>query len=196
MPVPLFSNISAKPMVSHNFVVFVGVTPISFSKASSIEVSIETEALVEGGENRYVHSLSKPASAEKTLTFERGADSGQGESVPMSTANVDLRVGSVFKFIVILVLDQWGLPKKMYVATHVILKKRRFSDLNAMSGEVFVESLEFIYRDLTEVPDADGLFNSAEARKDYATHSSVPRKRFTAPLNPPPKPKPKPKPFK
>jgi phage tail-like protein len=160
MPLPIFAWQSSKPLPSHNFVVFVGVMPIPFSKVSAIEVGIETEALMEGGENRYVHSLSKPVGAEKTLVLERGADSGLAGSVLMTAASTALRVGSIYNQIVICVLDQWGLPKKMYVASHVILKKRRLSDLNAMSGEVFVESMEFVYRTLTEVPGVNVLFSA------------------------------------
>jgi phage tail-like protein len=132
--------------------------PIPFSKVSSIEVAIETEALAEGGENRYVHSLSKPVGAEKSLVLERGADSGLLGAVTMTAANMFLSVGSIFEFIIISVLDQRGLPKKLYVAHHAILKKRRCSDLNAMSGEVFIESLEFVYRELTEVPGVNIFF--------------------------------------
>jgi hypothetical protein len=34
-----------------------------------------------------------------------------------------------------------------------------------MSGEVFIESLEFVYRDLTEVPGVNVLFSSIQAGK-------------------------------
>ncbi|MCL2055589.1 MAG: phage tail protein [Oscillospiraceae bacterium] len=185
MPLPIFSWQSSQPLLSHNFVVFVGVMPIPFSKVSSVEVSIETEALAEGGENRFVHSMSKPVTAEKTLVLERGADSGLVGSVLMTLANTALRVGSVYDYIAIAVLDQWGLPKKLYTATHCILKRRRFSDLNAMSGEVFIETLEFIYRDMTEVPGVNAAFSGIAAGVALAAKSvpkSVP-KPFTLPLN-------------
>ena len=163
MPLPIFSWQSSKPLLSHNFVVIIGVMPIPFSKVSSIEVGIETETLAEGGENRFVHSLSKPITAEKTLTLERGADAELLGAVLMTLANSALRVGSYYKSIIISVLDQNGLPKKMYVATDTIIKKRRFSDLNAMSGEVFVESLEIVYQDLTEIPGIGILFAGISA---------------------------------
>jgi len=153
-----FSAPSTKPLPSHNFVVHVGITPIPFSRISSLEIGVETEALSEGGENRFVHSLARPVAAEKSLVMERGVNCGLAGAVASSTA-ASLRVGAVYNFLIICVLDQGGAPKKMYVANHAILKKRRFSDLNAMSGEVFVETLEFIYRDMTEVPDAAGLFS-------------------------------------
>jgi len=157
--------------------------PLPFSKVSSIEVGIETEALMEGGENRYVHSLSKPVQSEKTLILERGADSGLVGSVLMTAASMALRVGSIYDHIVISVLDQWGLPKKLYAANHAILKKRRFSDLNALSGEVFIESLEFVYRDLTEIPGANILFSSIQAGKAASPSAKSPPARFTPPKN-------------
>ena len=180
MPLPMFSWQSSKPLLSHNFVVFVGVMPIPFSKVSSIETAIETEALAEGGQNRYVHSLSKPVSAEKTLLLERGADSGLVGSVLMTVADTALRVGSVFEFIIICVLDGWGLPKKVYAASHAILKKRSFSDLSAMGGEVFVESLEFVYRELTEIPGVGAMFAGMESAKALAAKLPPPQ-RFTPP---------------
>ena len=139
----LFPSKNAKDAVtSHNFVVHIGGMQIAFSKVSSIEISMETEVLIEGGENYFVHSLSKPPSAEKTLRFERGV-----------TGSTDcLWVGASYKSIMIMVLDQKRKIRKIYIAYNAILKKRSFSDLNAMSGEVFVESLEFIYGYLTEVP--------------------------------------------
>jgi hypothetical protein len=97
------------------------------------------------------------------------------------------------------------------VATHAILKKRRLSDLDAMSGEVFVESLEFVYHDLTEVPGIGIAFSAVEATKSLITtpqnwkkftpplerlintiNSPDEIERFTPPLDPPPEPKPKP----
>lgn len=150
----LMMHRSSKPVPSHNFLVFIGVSPISFSKVSSIEVEIETEALAEGGMNGCVHSLSKPASSERKLIFERGVASGGLSNTAVLTS---LRVGSFYKFIIVSVLNQNGLPKKTYMATDAVLKKRRLSDLDAMSGGMFVESLEFAYKNLTEVPGADFL---------------------------------------
>lgn len=187
MPLPIFSWQSSRPMLSHNFVVIIDALPIPFSKVSSIEVGIDTEPLAEGGENRFVHSLSKPVGFEKTLIFERGVDT-DSDSVAVSSANALLRVGSVFKLITICVLDQWGLPKKMYAATHAILKKRRLSDLNALGGEVFVESLEFIYRDITEIPGVSSIFTPQEISKYKSAQGNAGKKpeKFTKPLNPKP----------
>ena len=148
----------AKPAPSYNFVVYIDELQIPFSKVSSIEISIETEAFLEGGENLHVHSLSKPYSAEKTLTFERSVDTRGEGALEKTLGNSSLRVGACFKSIIISVLDRHGKPQKAYVAFNAILKKRSLSDLNAMSGEVFVESMEFIYEDLTEIPGVSAMF--------------------------------------
>jgi phage tail-like protein len=198
---------SSQPLLSHNFVVFLGLVKISFSKVSSIEVSIETEVLKEGGENQFVHSLSKPATTEKTLVLERGTG---GFSMLMTLASMTIQVGHVYDQIIIFVLDQWGMPKKLYLCKHAILKKRAFSDLDAMSGEVFVERLEFVYRYMTEIPGiafATGLIGdmiptgspSTPARftppLDPAPPATPPSARFTPPLDPAPEPKPTPERF-
>lgn len=159
----ILANGHANPLPSHNFFAFIGIMKIPFSKISSVEIGIDTEALAEGGENRFVHTLSKPASAEKTLVMERGVDSGLVGAVLSTIATTVLRVGSCFDHILIAVMDQSGMPKKAYSAGGVVLKKRSFTDLNAMSGEVFVERLEFVYRDLTEIPGVNILFAGIQA---------------------------------
>lgn len=159
----IFTLSTARALPSHRFMVFIGIMMIPFNKVSSIEVGIDTEVLMEGGENHFVHSLSKPASAEKSLVLERGVASDALGAALSTVANAFLRVGSKFSSIGISVLDQNGMPKKLYFATGAILKKRRFSDLDAMSGQVFVESLEFSYQSLTEVPGVGILFGGAQA---------------------------------
>jgi phage tail-like protein len=191
MPLPIFSWQHSKPLPSHNFVVHIGVMPIPFSKVSSLEISIETEALMEGGENRYVRTLIKPVSAEKTMVMEKGVvNAGIAQNALMTAANTFLRVGSDYMCIPIIVLDQLGLPKKMYLALNCILKKRRLSELNAMSGEVLIESLEFIYEDLTEVPGVNVMFSAIQRGINFSA-SPVPNP-FTLPLDPPPPPSPPP----
>jgi phage tail-like protein len=132
------------PLPSHNFIVEISQVSIPFSKVQSIEVGIETDALAEGGESRFVYSLAKPDNAEKVLSMERTV-------LPGKVAQAPLRVGTAYKNIVISVLDRQRRRKKMYMASHVILKKRKLSELDAINGNVFVENLEFIYRELTEI---------------------------------------------
>ena len=138
---PIFNTL---PLPSHNFIVEIAMMKVPFSKIQGIEMALDTEALIEGGENRYVHSLTKPGNTEKILLMERVV-------MQNSTTQLPLRVGNIFPTIVIFVLDQNRQRRKMYTASYVVLKKRSFSELDAMGGDVFVENLEFIYRELTEV---------------------------------------------
>ncbi|MCL2399883.1 MAG: phage tail protein [Defluviitaleaceae bacterium] len=136
-------SVSNIPLPTHNFVVRIDSESIPFSKIKSFEVESETEVIVKGGESRLMHSVAKQRDTEKILTMERNA---------MSDDFTILRVGTVFKRMEIIVLDQNRHPRKMYEARFVILKKRSLSELNATNSKVFVENLEFIYRELTEVP--------------------------------------------
>lgn len=136
---------NAIPLPSHNFIVEIASKSTPFSKVQSIEIGVETEPLVEGGENRFVHSLSKQNSTEKTLILER--------IVLSDDMDTSLQVGRVYDTMTIIVLDQHRCRKKTYMARFVILKKRSLSSgLNAMAGEVLIETMEFIYREMTEVP--------------------------------------------
>jgi phage tail-like protein len=130
---------------AYNFEVKLDNLQLSFSKIQSIEIGIETEVLMEGGENRFVYSLVKPDSAEKVLIMERGV-----LSKAESSKKEALRVGTVFTHMVITVLGHDRQSKKMYTASKVLLKKRSLSEFNALNGEVLIESLEFVYRELTE----------------------------------------------
>ena len=197
---------SSKPMPAFNFLVFVGPLPLSFSKVSSIEIAIETQALAEGGENRYVHSLSAPISSEKVIVLEKGVPAGVIDSAVGLLADTVLRVGATFEVIIVTVLDQNGMPKKLFAINGAILRKRSFSELNAISGSVLIETLEFVYEDLTEVPGVSLLFagigalNSVGAidkiladekiRLAQTRNPSVVRSSYTLPKSDPPWPSP------
>jgi len=151
-----FTSISNPVIPSYNFVVHVGKLAIPFSKISSIEFGIHTEPLVEGGENRFVHSLASPPSGEKILVMERGVDLSERSKfnpIVMTDARKALRVGMKHNYITIGVMDQNGKVQKMYGASFVIVKNKKLSELNALTGEVFIESIEFIYKDMTELPN-------------------------------------------
>jgi phage tail-like protein len=130
-------------LTSHNFEVVIGSVSIPFSKVSSIEVGIETEVLSEGGENRYAHTLFKPPSNEKVLQLERGVASD-------AVARGLLRVGAIFETLLIYVYDRQRKPKRIYTVYQAQLRKQSFNDLNAMNGEIFLERLEFVYRELAD----------------------------------------------
>jgi len=132
------------PLPTHNFIVEIASASIPFSKIQSIEIGIETEALIEGGESRFVYSLTKQNNTEKQLIMERIVVSDGATHKP-------LRVGSLFETMIIYVLDQHKQRRKMYSVNYAMLKKRSLSELDAMNGVAFVESLEFVYRELTEV---------------------------------------------
>ncbi|MCL2399882.1 MAG: phage tail protein [Defluviitaleaceae bacterium] len=136
---------SKLPLPTHNFIVEIASKSVPFSKIQSIEIGVETEPLIEGGENRFVYSLYKESNQEKILTMERNVASDD-------TSIKSLRVGTVFDQMHIFVLDQHRRRRKKYEARFVILKKRSLSGLDAMNGDVLVENLEFVYREMTEVP--------------------------------------------
>lgn len=195
----------SRPVTSHNFCVFVDALRVGFSKISSIEIGIETEPLSEGGENGFVRSLTKPCSAEKVLVMERGVCTSSA-SMPENFIRMALfSVGSHFALVIVMAMDQQGLPRSIYAARNCVLRKRRFSDLDAMSNTVLIESLEFVYETLTEVPGVD-LLNSLYqklAKTDYeklladektrriSLHAADPKRKFTPPQEEPAWPPPK-----
>ncbi len=190
MPMPLFSLQNSHPLLTHNFIAFFGAVPLSFAKVSNIEIAIETQALAEGGQNGFVHSLSGAVAGEKTLVLERGVGAGilgdtPGPISPVATIAArllqPLRVGSIFERIILCVLDATGLPKKVYLVTHAVLKKRSLSDLDALSSEVYIERLELVYRNLTQVLFASMPFMGLKKVVSLLPGESPPPAPFTPP---------------
>lgn len=143
---PFSSSKSTQPVSSYNFMVYLDMFKIPFYKISSIESGIETEPLIEGGKNFYPHSLRVPIQSEKTLKMERGV-------ITSATSMASFDLGTTYKFIIIGVRDGSRSIKKIYAAETATLKSKSLSPLDASTGQVFVETLEFIYQDLIVVPD-------------------------------------------
>lgn len=134
-----------RPLPSYNFYVFIQMIPMGFSRVSSIEYSIETEAFAEGGVNTHVYSLRKPQTAERSLVLERGV-----MLRPMEDLATDrFRVGSRLNTdVMILVMDRNRVPYKLYMISGAVVKRWSTGDLDALSGNTLIERFELAYEQI------------------------------------------------
>ena len=129
---------------SSNFYVFIQAVPMGFSKVTSIECAIDTEPLIEGGINSYVHSLLKPVSTERTMVFERGVLFRPAESL-LSSFTVG---GRLDVDVLIFVMDRKKLPAKLYTLSGCFVKKWSCSDFDASSSSTLIERFEITYESI------------------------------------------------
>lgn len=118
---------------------------VKFQSISGLDVQIEKEALKEGGENRFEHSLPG-RSKYTTLTLKRGVltpeksgitkwfqDAFQKQKIiPLSRVDIELLNEEHD------ILMQWEL-------SHVWPVSWKLGELNAERGEVLIETLELNY---------------------------------------------------
>jgi phage tail-like protein len=118
----------------------------SFQEVSGIESKWETEDVAEGGENRFVHRLPRPASYSN-LVLKRGLvyrDSffaewvgqtiGSGLSLPIVTQNL-----------LVTLLNENANPIVAWVFVNAWPVRWEVAGLDSMRNEVATESLEFSY---------------------------------------------------
>lgn len=144
------SNYRRMPVMSQNFFVMFGPFKIGFTKVSSFDVSYECEVLAEGGVNNKVRTLRAPQKNEKVIVMERGAVTARDtmDYLLLEVLKTDLRFPVVF----IGVNDARGRMKKFYTIFNAKVKKWSLSDLVADTAGILIETLEFAYEYIEEIP--------------------------------------------
>lgn len=137
-----------KMLVSgHSFIVTVGPVIGSFAKVSNIVQQIEYDAIVEGGNDDYPHLFKKPKTKPDTLILEKGVRTRMSD--PLFSL---LFEGMEVELVTIMLMkNQIELQKAFFFKKGIIIK-RQFSNLNAMSNELFIETLEIAHSGLIEIP--------------------------------------------
>lgn len=127
----------------HTFVVFIGEEPFSFAKVTNLEAQIEYDAVVEGGNSLYPFFMRKPKTKLDTLIMEKGV------RVRSTDRKFDtLAEGMYLKNILIILYGSTREVEKVFSVEWGVIVKKRFSDLDAMKNELFVETLEIAHSGL------------------------------------------------
>lgn len=116
---------------------------VRFQSVSGLSVDYEMEEYKEGGENRFVHKL--PVRTKYTnLTLKRGL------LLDSVVTQWCMAAFTLRKFIpadlVIILMNENGVPLRTWNVVHAIPVKWQISDLNADKNEIVLETLELSYR--------------------------------------------------
>ena len=130
-----------------NFLVTIGQEIFSFSKVSNLASQVEYEAVQEGGNNDYPLLFPKQKTSPDTLVLEKGV-----REWTYDPAFNSLWEGMHVEQVTILVFKYGILLRKALFFKKGLIIKRSFSDLDALRGELLIETLEIAHSGLVEIP--------------------------------------------
>ncbi|GFE50685.1 phage tail protein [Roseobacter cerasinus] len=141
------------PVAFHFSVMFMGLFPpvpdMAFQEVSGLESSIELEPLVEGGENRFVHQLPKPAK-RPNLQLKRGMTTAASGLVQWckSTLEGDFAKAITPKDINVSLLNASRMPVASWSIGNAFPVKWSVGNFDAMKNELAIETIELAYTTL------------------------------------------------
>jgi phage tail-like protein len=146
---PTADSLVAPPVAFH-FAVTFGATPPAvdgaFQEVSGISPEMETEAVPEGGENRFVHQLPKAVKNSK-LTLKRGV--ADLDSPLVSWCRAVLEGGLVRpivpKVVHVFLLDGAGLPLRAWSFANAYPVRWEVEAFNSTKNELALEKIELSY---------------------------------------------------
>ncbi|MDR2817707.1 MAG: phage tail protein [Oscillospiraceae bacterium] len=140
-------------MNANNFFVTFDASPLSFSKVTNLEETIEYETIQEGGLNQEVHVVPKPNTRVGTATFEKAVHDDD-------KIFFDLLVtaGSQFNMITVSILEG-SMPRKLYLLSNCFVTKFSLSELDAAASSLLLLRLEVVYGKM--IPAAANLLASS-----------------------------------
>ena len=124
----------------------------SFQEVSGLNVELDTEELVEGGENRFVHHLPKPAKHPK-LVLKRGIAAKNSKLISWckKTLESDFSTRFQLKQVDVHLLNKQGNVLYSWSMTNALPVSWEIEAFNATKNEVAVEKIELQYSMLTRV---------------------------------------------
>ena len=142
----------AMPVVFHFTVAIAGLggsEDAAFSEASGLEAEIETETVIEGGENRFAHKLPKPVK-HPNLVLRRGVASKRSGLTGWVTSTLERDLSQPIqpKAIVVSLCDAEGAPVCSWSLANAWPVKWSIAGFDARKNEVAIESLEMAYTTL------------------------------------------------
>lgn len=138
------------PTAFHFTVAFSGggpsISDVAFQEVSGLESGLDVEAVVEGGENRFVHQLPKPAK-NPNLKLKRALTDYNSDLVKWVQASIerDLAKRIEPKDLTISLLDAEGDPVASWSLTNAYPVKWQVGGFDAMKNELALETIELAY---------------------------------------------------
>jgi phage tail-like protein len=118
----------------------------SFREISGIEARFDVEEVAEGGENRFVHRLPRPA-RYSDLVLSRGVVSRLSFFATWAGATIGspLSLPIVPQNLMVSLLDGEGWPTVAWVFVNAWPLRWEISSMDSMANEVLTERMEFSY---------------------------------------------------
>ncbi|GHV29246.1 hypothetical protein FACS189481_1640 [Clostridia bacterium] len=132
-------------MNAHNFYAVFDASPLSFSKITNLEETIEYDIIQEGGLNQEVHVVPKPSTRVGTAIFEKAVHDDDKIFFDLSVT-----AGSQFNIITVFILEG-SVPRKLYLLNNCFVTKFSLSELNAAASNLLILRLEVAYSKMTPV---------------------------------------------
>lgn len=150
-----FTSDAYPPVAFHFKVVFsasLGMKDTSFQEVSGIGSEIETESVVEGGENRYVHQLPTAVTHPK-LVLKRGIASMTSPLVVWcrSVLEADFIKPIVPMPILVFLLNEQNIPIRAWSFANAYPVNWEVEPLHSTKNEVAIEKIELRYNYSTRV---------------------------------------------
>ena len=151
------------PAVGFHFLVVFELFPqlpydLKFQEVSGLNVTMETEPLKEGGENRFVHQLPGRTSYSD-LVLKRGVFLGSGLLDWFKDAMQDFEFKPVN--VMISLLNDDHLPLYNWYVINAIPKKLDISGFNAERSELVIQTMTLGYQYFKYYDPASALFDLA-----------------------------------
>ena len=123
-----------------------GLADTSFQEVSGITSEIETEEVVEGGENRYVHQLPKGAK-HPNLVLKRGIATSFSPLVTWckDVLESDFSVPIVPTQMTVFLLNEYQIPIRAWSFANAYPVKWEVDAFNSTKNEVAIETIDFSY---------------------------------------------------
>jgi len=130
----------------------------SFQEVSGIEAQLDTEPVVEGGENRFVYQLPKPAKYSN-LVLKRGVvtkDSFLAEWVGQ-TVGSRLSLPILPQNLLVTLLNENGMPSIVWGFVNAFPLRWEVGSMSSTDNKILTETLEFSYNYFERLNLGSGL---------------------------------------
>lgn len=119
----------------------------AFREVTGLSVALQTEEIVEGGENRFRHRVPTAAKFDN-LVMKRGLCGGKSPLYQWLATGIGGGLASALELraLLVVLMNDKGQPLRTWNLVNAWPVKWELSGLNAMDAQVVIESLEVCYQ--------------------------------------------------
>lgn len=149
-------NLIDYPPAAFHFAVNIGMlaTPFdtSFQEVSGLDQKMDTEDLVEGGENRFVHKLPNGV-RQGTLSLKRGIATVDSPLMLWCKVVMEngLTLGITPMPVLVHLLDELGLPLRCWALANAYPVRWDIEPFNSIRNETAIEQIDLAYQYCTRL---------------------------------------------